>query len=45
VDEGNGSVQVCMRFGGEGLNITVTTHTFGSATSRPEIIFGYIISQ
>jgi len=36
VDEGDGSVQVCMHFGGEGLNITATFYTpYGSATSRP----------
>ena len=33
VDEGVGSVEVCMHFGGEGLNITATVNTDGTATS------------
>ena len=30
-------MQVCMHFGGEGLNTTATIYTYGSATSRPKI--------
>ena len=37
MDEGDGSVQVCMHFGGEGLSITATATVDPSrtATSRP----------
>ena len=44
MDEGDGSVQVCMHFGGVGLRITATvtaTSTYGRATSRPEVVFRY----
>jgi len=42
VDEGDSSVQVCMHFGGEGLNVTATLTTSGTATSRLEWYFGII---
>ena len=46
VNEGDGSVEVCMHFGGEGLNITATVTTSGTATSRPEMVFGtYVVLQ
>ena len=43
VDEGDGSVQICMHFGGEGLNVTATLTTSGTATSRSEMMLVIII--
>ena len=42
MDEGDGSVQVCMHFGGEGLNVTAALRIYRTATSKPEIVLRYI---
>ena len=42
VDDGDGSVQLCVHFGGEELNITATLDTYGSATSKPEITWVHL---